>query len=176
VKQKIDPREWAEDFKLFLDAPKINPPAHVGEQIFRSVHRDFNPTLLRVLAKIGGIHVLGGSLSLFFCSQFGIGRGYNLMQVFMSEGVFACMALCGALFLGLTVLIAGFILSNSELKKIRKTCYAPVFLLGLASLAIFLCFGAEIALNLAFFWLVGAVAVGVLLTESSLRVRRFTHA
>lgn len=176
MKEKIDPKEWAEDFKIFLDAPTVNPPAHIRDELFQVVHRDLNPTLWMVMAKLGGIHIFGGSISLLLCSQFGIGRGYNLMSIFMSQGVFACMAFCGALFLGLTVLIAGFFLSNLELKKIRQTCYAPVVLLGVASLVIFFCFGAEIALNLALFWLLGAVAVGALLTEASIRVRRISHS
>lgn len=174
--KKVDPKEWAEDYKLFLDAPKVNPPVHLGEEIFRVVHRDFNPTLWMVLAKLGGIHVLGGSLSLLLCSQFGIGRGYSLMQVFMNQGVFACMAFCGAVFLGLTVLIAGFVLSNPELKKIRQTCYAPVALLGVASLIVFFCFGAEIALNLAIVWLAGATIAGALFFEAGLAFRRVTAA
>lgn len=172
MKEKIDPKAWAEDFKTFLDAPEVRPPAHVRDEIFKVVNRDLNPTLWMVLAKLGGIHVFVGSLSLLLCSQFGIGRGYNLMHVFMSFGTFACMAFCGALFLGLTLLMAGFILSNSELKKVRTTGYAPIVLLGVVSLIVLFCFGAEIAFNLALFWLLGAFIAGVLFTEAGLRIRR----
>lgn len=172
MNKKIDPKAWAEDFKIFLDAPEVRPPAHVREEIFRIVHQDLHPMLWTVLAKLGGIHVFAGSLSLLLCSQFGIGRGYNLMHGFMSYGVFTCMAFCGALFLGLTTLIAGFVLSNPELKKIRATCYAPIILLGLVSLVVLFCFGAEIALNLAIFWLAGAVITGAILTEASLGLKK----
>jgi hypothetical protein len=113
-----------------------------------------------------------GSLSLLLCSQFGMGRGYNLMHAFMSYGAFTCMAFCGALFLGLTVVVAGFFLSNPELKRIRSTAYAPIVFLGLMSLVVLFCFGAEIALNLALFWLFGALLAGMLLTELSLSVRQ----
>lgn len=176
MREKIDPKIWADDFKVFLDAPEIKPPAHIKEEIFRIVHRDLNPTLWMVLAKLGGIHVFVGSLSLLFCSQFGIGRGYNLMHAFMNYGAFACMAFCGALFLGMTVLIAGFVLSNPELKKIRSTGYAPVGLLGVMSLVVLFFFGAEIALDLAIFWLIGAIFAGGLFTEGTLAVRRVQSA
>lgn len=172
MKEKIDPKAWADDFKLFLEAPEVRPPIHVRDEIFQVVHRDLHPTLWMVLGKLGGIHVFVGSLSLLLCSQFGIGRGYNLMHAFMDYGTFACMAFCGALFLGLTVLIAGFVLSNPELKKIRSTGYAPIVLLGVMSLVVLFCFGAEMALNLALFWLFGAVITGALVTEASLGVKR----
>ncbi len=172
MKNKIDPKEWAEDFKFFLDAPEVNPPSHLREEIFRIVHRDLNPQLWFLMAKLGGIHAVVGSFSLLLCSQFGMGRGYNLMHAFMSYGAFTCMAFCGAVFLGLTVVAAGFFLSNPELKRIRSTAYAPIVFLSLTSLVVLFCFGAEIALNLALFWLFGAVLTGVLLTEASLGVKR----
>lgn len=172
--KKNDPKSWAEDFQFFLDVPAAKPPAHIQEEIFRIVHQDLNPTLWMVLAKLGGIHAFVGSLSLLLCSQFGIGQGYNLMHAFMSYGAFACMSFCGALFLGLTVFIAGFVLSNPELKKIRATGYAPIALLGLMSLVVLFSFGAEIALTFALFWLIGAVAAGAVLTEASLGIRRLS--
>ncbi len=88
MKEKIDPKEWAEDFKLFLNAHDVNPPAPVREEIFRVVHRDLNPSFWMVMVKLGGIHTFVGSLSLLFCSQFGMGRGFNLMHSFMSYGNF----------------------------------------------------------------------------------------
>jgi hypothetical protein len=174
MRDKVDPREWAEDFKTFLSAPEVRPPAHVQDQIFQAVHRDLNPGLPLVSAKLAGLHVIGGSLSLGLCSQFGFGRGYNLMHVFANYGELTCMALCGAIFLGLTVLMAGFFLSRQELMKIRKTGYTPILLLGIASVVVFLSFGAEIALSLAIFWLIGAILVGAAITEFSLAARKRT--
>ena len=173
MKDKIDPKEWAEDFKLFLNAPEISPPSHLREEIFRVVHKDLNPQLWFVMAKLGGIHAVVGSFSLLLCSQFGMGPGFNLMHSLMSHGVLVCMALCGALFLGLTTLVAGFILSNVELTKIRKTCYSPIALLGFISLVIFFSFGAEIALTLALMWLFGAIFAGALALELGFGIRRY---
>ena len=173
MNNKVDPKEWAEDFKTFLESPKVSPPAHIGEEIFSVVHRDFNPALSLVLAKLAGIHVFAGSLSLLLCSQFGMGRGPSLMHVFMPYGTFTCMTICGGLFVGFTTLVAGFLLSNPEIARIRRTGYAPIFLLGVASLVIFFCFGAEIAFTIALMWLFGAVLTGVLTLELGFRFRRY---
>lgn len=172
MKNKIDPREWAEDFKLFMSVPEIDPPAHIRDEVFRVVHRDLHPSAWLVLSKLGGIHVVVGSFSLLICSQFGMGRGDTVMSTFMSYGAMVCMAFCGALFLGLTTLIAGVVLSQPELKKIRQTGYSPIALLGVVSLTVFFCFGADIAFSFAMAWFFGALSAGVLVTEASLGMRR----
>lgn len=172
MKEKIDPKEWADEFKSFLSAPEVRPPQHIQESIFEYVRKDLNPSLTRVFAKLGGIHVFVGSLSLLLCEQFGMGRGSAVMDAFMGYGPTICMAFCGALFLGLTSLVAGFILSNSELMKVRKTGYSPIAALGIISLSVFFCFGATIALNFAIAWLAGAIISGILVTEISLGIKR----
>lgn len=172
MKEKIDPKEWAEEFKSFLNAPEVKPPQHVQEAIFKYVKKDLNPDLWSVFAKLGGIHVFVGSLSLLICEQFGMGRGSAIMDAFMGYGPMICMAFCGALFLGLTSLVAGFALSNSELMKVRKSGYSPIAALGVTSLIVFFCFGASIALNFAVAWLVGAILSGIVVTEISLGMRR----
>ena len=172
MKNKVDPKAWATDFQEFLNAPEVRPPAHIREEIFQVVHRDLNPSLWLVMAKLGGIHAFVGSLSLLLCSQFGMGRGLNLMQAFMGYGNFVCMMFCGALFLGLTTLVAGFILSSTELTKIRKTSYAPIFLLGTLSLVVFFCLGAEIAFSLALAWMMGAIVFGALGLEAGFGIKR----
>lgn len=168
-----DPKIWADEFKEFLDSPEVSPPSHIRDEIFGVVHRDLNPQLWFVMAKLGGIHAAVGSLSLLLCSQFGMGRGFNLMQPLMNYGAMTCMALCGALFLGLTTLVAGLILSSVELIKIRKTCYAPIVFLGLGSLIVFFCFGAEIAISLGLVWLLGAFVAGALAIEAGLGIKRY---
>lgn len=171
MKEKIDPKEWAEEFKAFLSAPEAKPSRDVQDEIFRVVHQDLNPNIWSVFGKLGGIHFFAGGLSLLLCSQFGVGRGDKMEHLFMNYGALACMVICGALFLGLTSVAAGFILSTEELRKIRKTCYAPIVMLGIASLMVFFFFGAEIVMSLALFWLIGAMIAGALLTETSLLIR-----
>lgn len=172
MKPNHDPKVWAQEFKSFAEAQEMKPPEEISAAIFAQVRRDLNPRLSLVLAKLGGIHVVVGSLSLLLCSQFGMGYGDLMMRAFMGYGMPACMALCGALFLGLTSLIAGFLLSKHELKTIRRTAYAPVWLLGAMSLVVFWNFGAEIAVSWAAFWFIGAVVSGIAVTEGSIALRR----
>ena len=174
MKNHIDPKEWAEDFKLFMSIPEIAPPAHIRNEVYRVVRRDLLPSIWLVLSKLGGIHIVVGGFSLLICSQFGMGRGDTLMSTFMSYGAMVCMAFCGALFLGLTTLIAGVILSQSELRKIRRTGYFPIALLGVISFAVFLFFGADIAFSFAVAWFFGALLAGALVMEMSLGVRSLT--
>lgn len=178
MKPGIDPKVWAEEFQSFVNAPAAAAPENMREEIFSIVHRDLNPSFWLVLAKLGGIHAFVGSFSLLLCEQFGMGRGDAVMRLFMGYGMNVCMAFCGALFLGLTTIAAGFLLTNPELKKIRRTAYAPIWTLGLLSLAIFLFFGAKTALGFSFAWLLGAVLAGILFTEASIGLRRiaFRHA
>lgn len=172
MSKRIDPKEWADDFASFLETPEMRPPAHLQEKVFDMVHRDLNPTLSAVLAKLGGIHVVAGSISLLLCSQFGIGRGYDLMHVLMNYGEFACMFFCGSLFLGFTVFAAGIVLTPPELKKIRRAGYSPIAALALFSLLLFEVFGAEVAVNVGLAWLFGAVIAGIFATEASIRFKR----
>ncbi len=172
MKNRIDPKEWAEEFNNFVDSPPSPPPANLREEIFSVVHQDLNPSLWLVLAKLSGIHLIVGSFSLLLCSQFGMGSGDIMMRTFMGYGMSVCMGFCGALFLGLTTLVAGFILTNPELRKIRRTAYAPIWMLGAFSLLVFLSFGAEIAVGFAVAWLIGAIITGVLFTETSIAFRR----
>lgn len=164
-------KNWNDDFNDFMTISEVRPPLAAGEEIFTLVHRDLNPTLLQVLGKLAAVHVVAGSLSLLLCVQFGMGRGYSLMNYFMRLGDVACFALCGAIFMGLTALVAGWILSAAEMKKIRSSAYSPIALLGLASLFVFFLFGAEIAFNTALIWLLGVLLAGVLVTEAHLGTR-----
>lgn len=169
MKNKIDPKEWAKDFDSFMNAEGVNPPTEISQKILTFVHQELNPSIWNILAKLGAIHLVVGTLSLFICSQFGMGSGQML---FMSFGVIGCTALCGSLFLGLTTFVAGFTFSPEELRKVRKTGYSPILLLGVVSLILFILFGAEIAMNLALIWLVGALVAGVLATEFSIGMRK----
>lgn len=170
--ENTDPKKWAEEFRQFLNAPEVKPPSFIQNEIFNTVRGDLNPSLSRVMTKLAAIHVFAGSISLLLCSQFGIGMGYSVAHSMMVYGVSTCMAFCGALFLSLTVVAAGFVLSTEELMKIRKTCYSPILLLGIGSLMLFLTFGAEIALHLALSWLMGGLLAGAVFTEASLNIKR----
>jgi hypothetical protein len=176
MKEKINAKEWAKDFNQFMsDEISIRPPAFLTQQIQEAVHRDLYPNLGLIFSKLALIHVLVGSLSLLICSQFGMGRGHVLPHLLMSYGEMACMAACGALFLGLTSLVATLVFSRPELKRTREMGYSPILALGLLSLTVFFCFGADIALSVALVWLLGGLVAGALTMELGLGFRRLAH-
>jgi len=174
MKDKIDPKEWANDFETFMSSDGVQPPIYVTNKILGFVHTKLNPNVWSIIAKFSGIHAVIGSLSLLLCSQFGMGSGSML---FMSFGKIGCMALCGSLFLGLSMSLAGFIFSLEELRKMRRTGYSPILVVGMLSLAVFLAFGAEMVFGLAVAWIIGAFIAGALVTELTLGLRRLAlHA
>jgi len=169
-----DPKEspnWSEEYQHFMQGEEIYPPQHVYESVRNLVHRDLCPSYSTIFAKISLLHITVGSLSLLLCSQFGMGKGLTLVHYFMRWGDLVCMMACGSLFLGLTTGVAGMILSQTELRRIRQTGYSMIAVLGLASLLVFLSFGAEIAVNYALAWLFGALLTGVIGTELSLGIK-----
>ncbi len=173
MKSKFNAEMWAEEFREFMDSPEVRPPQHVSESLLEFVRRDLNPGLWNVLGKLGIIHTIMGSLSLLVCAQFGIGRGTHVNHLFMSLGELACMGICGALFLGVSLTIASMVLSASEAHSLRKHRYVHVLILSALSLFVFFCLGAEIGVSLGLAWLLGATISGILVNEVALGMRRF---
>lgn len=171
MRDKVDRKEWMKDFNDFMNAEEIQPPAHLFEQIRSIVHRDLNPSAWLVLSKLALIQAVVGSLSLVICAQFGVGPGQHLAMAFARLGDNMCMALCGALFLGLSGLTASLVLKTPEVNLIRKTGYLPILVVGILSLGVFLGFGAEIVVSFAFLWLLGGFIGGLLATEAGWRLR-----
>lgn len=172
MNQSSNPQKWMKDFNDFLNSPEVAPPAFVSEGVKDFVSRDLNPTIWNILSRLALVHIAAGTVSLLVCSQFGIGRGHLLAHAFMSYGETVCIVLCGALFLGISLLVASFLLSSSELKAIRKLSYSPVLILGLLSLSAFFCLGADISLKLAMAWMAGGLIAGVTAIEAGLKVRQ----
>ncbi len=162
---------FSREYQQFLQGEEIYPPQQVYESVQSIVHRDLCPRYPRIFAKISLLHLTVGSLSLWLCSQFGMGHGLTLAHYFMRWGDLVCMMACGSLFLGLTTGVAGMILSQAELRRIRQTGYSMIAILGIASLLVFLSFGAEIASHYALAWLFGALLAGVIGTELSLGIK-----
>lgn len=169
-------KEWVSDFGEFLDASEITPPKSFSDQIFVRISLDLSPSLWAVLIKLSGLHAVIGGLSLLVCSQFGMGRTTALTHAFMRFGDISCMALCGALFVGATGIAAGLILSSSEIRALRRFVYAPIFILQVLSLGIFVLFGAEVAFAVGLAWLAGGLIAGIVFTELARSVRHAARA
>lgn len=164
-----DPKEWMNDYSEFLNAEETRVPSELSERILGNIHSLLNPSAWNVFAKLFGIHLIVGFLSLSICHQFGVnpfGTTHSLSDWFMEMwGHSACMIGCGVLFVGLTLLAAGYFLTVEEVRALRRTEFLQILSLGVVSLAIFAAFGAELALALAGLWLLGGLVGGFVATE-----------
>ncbi|MBK7842924.1 MAG: hypothetical protein IPJ71_04400 [Bdellovibrionales bacterium] len=163
MNHKITEREWLEDFSDFVSSEGTSVPDNVSQNILSYVHRELNPSAWFVFAKLMGIHSVVGTLSLSICEQFGMSpfsTGISLTEFFMRLGHSICMALCGFLFVGLSVALAFFMLKSEELSVLKKNSWIQIPSLGLLSLAVFIGFGAEMVFGIGFLWFIGAMLGG----------------
>lgn len=165
---------WATEFADFLNSPEENPPRRISETLLARIYRSLNPSQWVVLAKLGAIHAGVGLLSLTVCPQFGMGSTEHsgFMSFFMRYGDVACQIACGALFLGLSILVASFFLRPEEVKVIRKNRLTQIAaLLGL-SLGAFVCAGGDVLSSLTLAWVFGALGASLISLELGWVVRR----
>jgi hypothetical protein len=168
--------EWQNDFNEFMSSGHAKVPEVVSAKVLVKMDSLLNPSAKAVFAKILGIHLVVGFLSLAVCHQFGMnpfGTSFSLESVFMKMGGHSvCMVFCGVLFVGLSFLTAGAFLSIEEIRALKRTEFAQVLSLGVISLGLFSVVGAELALTFAGFWLLGALIGGWISIEGSLWFRK----
>lgn len=172
------PQDWAREFNEFLNAPPLAPSARVNEAILGAVHRDLNPSLLKVFTQATLIQVVVGFSTLLFCPQFGIhiGDGMGLMAIFMRFGETACMAACGAVFLGSSSLVMALTLRAEVLRQIRRHRALQLALMLTLSFGAFICFGEVAVGGLTMAWVMGAALGGFATLELGWLVRRLARA
>ncbi len=157
---KMTEQEWLKEFQDFVEAKEVEVPEELSHKILRRVYEDLNPSSWLVFSKLLAVHAVVGTLSLAICDQFGMNpfnTGFSLSRYFMKFGHNACMAMCGFVFLSLTVLISKNILRREEFFVLQKNLLLQGFFLSLISLAAFLAFGAEVIAGAAILWVIGAV-------------------
>lgn len=166
---KITEKEWLEDFKEFVQSDGVPVPKEVSENILSRVRADLNPSPWMVFAKLLGIHLVVGTLSLAICSQFGLNpfhTDFTLSEYFMKFGHSTCMVLCGVLFIALTVMLGRLVLRREELLVLSRNAPLQVFGLSVLSMAAFIGFGAEVVLGIGILWFFGAMLGGVVAAKA----------
>ena len=170
-------KKWLSEYETFLQSDNVAVPKEISTPVLSKMSKFLNPSAWLVFGKVLGIHLLVGFLSLAVCHQFGMnpfGTNQSLDTWFMAMlGHNGCMIACGVLFTSAGVLTAGYFLKIEELRALKQTQFLQTLALGTVSLALFIIFGAEIALAIAGFWFLGAVAGGILATEFAWKLRRF---
>lgn len=172
-----DPKKWVSEYESFLQSESSTVPPEISAQVLNKMSVLLNPSAWLVFAKVLGIHMLVGFLSLGVCHQFGMnpfGTNQSLDSWFMAMlGHNGCMIACGILFTGAGVLTAGYFLNIEELRALKQTQFLQNLALGSFSLLVFVIFGAEIALTIAGLWFLGSIVGGILATQFAWKLRSF---
>lgn len=169
---------WQKDFEDFTNfAPtEASVPEALTQNIFSKVHHLLFPSAQTIFTKIFAAHLLIGSLSLSICHQFGLNPFHtevSLADWFMRMGGHNfCMIACGILFLSLSLLASGILLTTEEIRVLRRTQWLQVSALAIVSLGSFAAIGAELTLGIAGFWLLGSLVGGLFVTEGMWRLTR----
>jgi hypothetical protein len=175
MKSSTTPDTWANEFEDFITSKEKTPPSHLSRQILSRIHLKLNPPAGWVFSKLFLIHGIVGSLTLLFCPQFGFAplSDIGLMNLlYIRFGNYGCMLGCGAVYVGSSVLIASFLLKKEDIKVLRRNEFLQLPLLGLLSMAGFMCFGATIVAELTIAWLIGTLLGGLATLEIGSFVRK----
>jgi hypothetical protein len=90
-----DPKNWLKEYEQFLNVDEARVPAPLKQSVLASIHSLLHPSAWLVFAKVLGIHLIVGFLSLSICHQFDMnpfGTDRSLADWFMSSwGHSACM-------------------------------------------------------------------------------------
>lgn len=167
-------KEWLTEFTEFSNISVDQ--MQVPQSTFARIKNRLFPNPWKVFGKVIGIHAVVGFMSLAVCNQFGLNpfqTQQSLTEWFMKiAGHNFCMLLCGLFFMATTYLLANLFLNLEELEAIKRNEWLQTGIIGLASLAAFYFFGAELVGTFVILWIVGVLLGGLLCIECSYRVRR----
>lgn len=162
--------EWLNDYQDFLSSENVKVPSEVNSNILSKMQQLLNPSAWNVFFKLLGIHLVTGFLSLSICHQFGLNpfnTERSLADWFMKVGGHHfCMLGCGTLFVGVSILAAGYFLTLEEIKALKRTELLQNLSIGLISLGMFTAFGVEFVLSIAGLWLLGGLIGGYVATTA----------
>tara|TARA_B110001454_G_scaffold219192_1_gene251140 strand:- start:23432 stop:23965 length:534 start_codon:yes stop_codon:yes gene_type:complete len=170
-------KEHTEWLKEYTEFSTINTDqVQVPRSTFTQIKNRLFPNPWIVFGKVTTIHVVVGFMSLAVCNQFGLNpfdTQQSLTNWFMKvAGHNFCMLLCGLFFMATTYMFANLFLSLEELESIKRYEWLQTGVIGLASLAAFYFFGAELVGTFVVLWIVGAMIGGFVSIEGSYRLRR----
>lgn len=165
---------WESEFTDFLRTKSVEVPAKLTESILVQIHSELNPSFLHVFKRMSFIHLAVGFVTLMFCPQFNISitSQLGLVPYLMQFGHEVCTFGCGAIFVGISILISSFYLKPEEIKVLKKQVFLQLITLSSLTLGFFVAVGAEIVLSLGLIWLSGATIGGVLSLDLGWTLRR----
>ncbi len=163
-----------EDYLDFLGSESKRPPLKLKESIASFVHKELNPSFLKVFARLFSIQAIVGFVTLLICPQFEVAIANNQQVVVVLEryfGMHGCMAICGAIFVGSGALVASFLMKPEEIRKVRVGMFYEFPLIALIALLAFFILNQSIMPVMAVSWIIGASLAGILFFYSGFRFR-----
>lgn len=164
-----------EEYAEFLNAPAVNPPDELSQNVLKHVKCQLNPNGWMVFSKLSFLHFLGGLLTLSFCPQFGVnlfGSGYGVTKYFFKLGPYGCTVVCGAIFMGVTATLASAFLTSGEISKIKKYWPLQLMAIALLSLGSFIMLDAEILLSFGAAWIGGGMIGSHTMLETGIFLKK----
>ena len=165
---------WESEFTDFLSTKPVEIPQKLTETVLTKLYKELNPSFLHVFKKISFIHLIVGFFTLLFCPQFNISvtSQLGLIPYLMKFGHEVCTFGCGAIFVGVSILVSSFYLKPEEVRVVKKYVLLQLLILSSISLGFFVAAGAEIVLSLGLIWLAGATVGGILSLDLGWALRR----
>lgn len=160
-----DKNKLLDGYKEFLTATPVEPPREVTESILNYVRGDLATSHFQIFTKLILLHALASVVTLSVCPQFGIsifGNGIGLLTVFSKFGIYGCLTVCAALYVGVSFFLSSLILKSYEWDRLRKFGVLYSFGIGILSLLIFMLLGADIVFKYGAVWLMSATFAGLL--------------
>lgn len=162
-------------YQSFLETEVISPCSELNSYVFSQVAKDLNPSELSVFVHLSFVCMIAGAISLSFCPQFGVSLSpyhLSLMSYFQALGVIGCGLACGAVFLGSSVLIAGFVLRPEQIKVLVDSRGLQFSALALLSMGALICLGGElVTAEYVIAWLVSSVFSSLLSFKAAVLLR-----
>jgi len=161
------------DYNDFLATKPVPVPSFLSHKLFEVVHIDLNPSAFVIFSKISLMHFFMGTITLFFCPQFGLSltRHSALMHFFMQWGDFFCMLACGSFFVSFSLMLASLLLRPEELKVLKKHSLLQTTTLSTLSIGFFISLGAEVVFTMGLFWVIGSIIGGLFTLKISTFLR-----
>lgn len=176
----MNKENWLKDFEEFMNGDPVPVPLDASNGVQNRISKLMNPSSWTVFFKILGVHSIVGLFSMAICHQFEMNpfnTSFSLADWFMHVGGHnVCMLGCGFFFIATGIGVSGYFLSIEEIRALRRTEFPQTFALGVASIALFAVFGAELALTFTGLWLLGGLVGGYLATEILWKIKTIQTA
>lgn len=159
------PQPWIDEFKTFLEVAPESPSQELSAKINAEIHARLHPTLVQVLWRLALLHLAVSVITISFCPHFGVQliSGFDgVSGWFMQWGMQACMAGCGAFFMGAGLLASALLIPRDYIVALKRHALWQGTVLTFLSGTMLMALGQPIGILLFAFWVAGGVSAAAL--------------